>query len=310
MKTKFTYIAEISNEMFEKENVLPFTNEEGKSCILIRNKKNKINLSKGSTDNLEYHLNSVFYKDRVPHYFHMLSCIKEDKYSKEQFEIAYEYLFKSLKEPKTDFDIYQLINSLEQLFKVTPDKDLKKIQTGVYGELLFVLVCVENGAKNILNKYHRNFFSKHDLELDSKNRVEIKSTIGLQRIHHFSHEQLVRNDVNVYVCSTILEESSEGVTLYELFERILKITSDPKIILSLGQLKGLCGVSNENPGLAFSFDKAKNDLKLFKACDLPHLDIIDSNGITNISYDVDCSFGQEIEMASFINEINSIIDIN
>ena len=120
MKSEFKYVADISNETFETENVLPFINEEGKPCILIRNSKNKTNILKGSTDNLEYHLNSTFYKGDKVYYFHMISCLKSDGYSKEQFEIAYEYLFKSLNEPKSDFDIGSLINSLEQLFKITP----------------------------------------------------------------------------------------------------------------------------------------------------------------------------------------------
>ena len=307
MKSEFKYVADISNETFETENVLPFINEEGKPCILSRNSKNKTNILKGSTDNLEYHLNSTFYKGDKVYYFHMISCLKSDGYSKEQFEIAYEYLFKSLNEPKSDFDIGSLINSLEQLFKITPEKDLFKLQTGVYGELLFVLYGSENGIKHLLTKYHSNFFSKHDLELDRKNRVEIKSTVGSKRIHHFSHDQLVRKDINVYVGSILLEESSEGTTLNELFEKVLELSDDPKTTLWLGQLKGFCGVSNQNPGVSFALDKAKQEIKLFKADDLPHIDIGDVNGVTNISYDVDCSLGDNLDTSEFVDLVNKIL---
>lgn len=308
MKTEFKYIAEISNETFKKENVLSFINEDGKPCILIRNSRKKTNIIKGTTDNLEYHLNSVFYKDDLPYYFHMISCNKTDGYSKEQFEIAYEYLFKSLKEPKSDFDIGALINSLEQLFKVTPEKELLKLHIGVYGELFFILFSYENGADKILTKYHSNFYSKHDLELDSKNRIEIKSTVGSKRIHHFSHDQLVRNDINVYVSSIILEESSEGVSLDELFEMALEISDDPKTTLWLGQLKGFCGISKQNEGPSFSIDKARQNIKFFKASNLPHLIFDSVDAVTNIAYDVDCSFGNNIETFQFIAEINSIIN--
>ena len=308
MKNEFKYIAEISKEEFENEVVLPFINEEGKTCILIRNSKKKTNILKGSTDNLEYHLNSTFYKDETPNYFHMISCKKIDNYSKEQFEIAHEYLFKLFKEPKSDYEISALINSLEQLFKVTPEKNLQQLHTGVFGELLFVLFAYENGVKQILSKYHSNFYSKHDLELDRKNRIEIKSTISSKRIHRFSHDQLVRRDVNVYVVSLILEESSEGVSLNELFEKVLNISDDFKTTLWLGQLKGFCGVSKENKGPSFSIDKALQDIKFFKAKDLPHLNINDTNGVTNVVYDVDCSLGDNMDVSSFIDMINTIIN--
>lgn len=307
MKNELKYVADISKEMFEKENVLPFINEDGKLCILIRNSKTKINSIRGSTDNLEYHLNSVFYKDEKPYYFHMISCLNSDEYSKEQFKIAYDYLFKSLKEPKSDFDIGSLINSLEQLFKVTPEKDLFKVQTGIYGELLFVLFQSESGAKQLLTKYHSNFFSKHDLELDRKNRIEIKSTVGTKRIHHFSHDQLVRQDINVYVGSLLFEESSEGVSLNELFDKILELSEDPKMTLWLGQLKGFCGVSKQNPGVTFDFEKAKKEIRTFRADELPHLNISEVNGVSNISYDVDCSLGNDIDNKEFIDMINYII---
>lgn len=182
-----------------------------------------------------------------------------------------------------------------------------KLQTGVYGELLFVLFGSENGIEHLLTKYHSNFFSKHDLELDRKNRIEIKSTVGSKRIHHFSHDQLVRKDINVFVGSILLEESSEGTSLFELFDKVLELSDDPKITLWLGQLKGFCGVSNQNPGVKFSLDKAKQEIKLFKADELPHLDIGETNGVTNISYDVDCSLGDNLDTSEFVELVNKII---
>ncbi len=308
MKNEFKYVSDISNETFETNVVLPFLNEEGRPCILIKNSKNKENIVEGSTDNLEYHLNSLFIKDEKRYYFHMISCLKSDGYSKEQFNIAYEYLFKTMDSPKSDTEIGSLINSLEQLFKVTPEKDNFKLLLGVYGELLFVLFAHNCGCNEILTKYHPNFFSKHDFEIDRYNRIEVKSTVDSKRIHHFSHDQIFREDVNVYVVSIILEESSEGVSLNELFEKVLEFSFDPKTTLWLGQLKGFCGVSKENPGPSFSYEKALQDLKIFNATDLPHLKLEGINGITNVSYNVDCSMSDNLDTAVFINKINKIIE--
>ena len=308
MRSEFKYYSDINIEEFENDIVLPFYDEDGRPCVLIRNSKKKQTVTEGSTDNLEYHLNSVFYKDDTPYYFHLISCVKDDGYSKEQFSIVYDYLFKTMDCPKSDYEIGSLINSLEQLFKITPEKDLFKLHTGVYGELLFTLYAYECGCSQILSKYHSNFFSKHDFELDRYNRIEVKSSISSKRIHHFSHDQIFRTDVNVYVVSILLEESTEGVSLNELFEKVVSISSDPKIILWLGQLKGYCAITKENPGPAFSFDKAIHDMKVFNAKELPHLEIDGTNGISNVSYDVDCSTTDNMIFDNFMHVINNIIN--
>ena len=308
MKTEFKYIAEITENEFKTQVVLPFINEEGRPCVLIRNAVEKFNLQSGSTDNLEYRLNTVVEHKNNKYYFHIISCTKNDGYSKEQFSIVYTYLFKSIIEPKTDFEIGSLINSLEQLFKITPEKDRFELQLGVFGELLFIDYLFNNSCPRIISCYHSNFFSKHDLEIDRNNRIEVKTTIGGKRIHHFSHDQIFRKDVNVYIASSLLEESEEGVSLYEMFENIISKATNPKDILHFGQLKGYCGVSETNPGPCFSYKKGLNDLKIFNAHNLPHLVEGEIKGISNIKYDVDCSTSLEENTHDFINLLNDLLD--
>ncbi len=307
MNKEFKYFSDITSEIFESNVVLPFINEEGRPCILIKNSKEKQIMISGSTDNLEYHLNSLFVREGKQYYFHMISCLKSDGYSKEQFSIAYDYLFKAMNAPKSDYEIGSLIASLEQLFKVTPEKDMSKLHMGVYGELLFILYAHDCGCSEILSKYHSNFYSKHDLEIDRYTRIEVKSTVDTKRIHHFSHDQIFRSDVNVYVASILLEEASEGVSLNELFDKVLALSCDPKTTLWLGQLKGFCGISKETPGPSFSYEKAKKDLKVFNANDLPHLELEGIKGISNVSYDVDCSMTDNLDINQFIVEINAIL---
>ena len=89
MKTEFKYIAELTETEFETQTVLPFTNEEGRPCVLIRNAVEKQNVLSGATDNLEYRLNTMVTHDSKRYFFHIVSCTKDDGYSKEQFGIAY-----------------------------------------------------------------------------------------------------------------------------------------------------------------------------------------------------------------------------
>lgn len=302
----YKYISEITEDEFKKCPVLPFKSEDGRPCILIRNSKQKTVLQKGKTDNIEYHLNSLIDKDGEKHYFHLVCCIKSDEYSKEQFNIAYNYLFKKIKYPMNDIDLTKLITSLEQLFKVTPNPDKTKLQTGVFGELLFLLYIYEKGYPLILNKYHSYFYSKHDIEIDNHNRIEIKSTVKSKRIHTFGHEQLFRKDINVFVASLILEYSQEGITLYDLFEQIMQLITNPEDYMDMGTLKALCGISEIEKGPSFSYTKSIEQIKIFKSEDLPHLEIEHVNGVTEIHYDVDCALASNQNIDDFIKYLNSL----
>lgn len=307
MINSFKYISDISESDLLNNIVLPFTNENGLSCILIKNDKSKEIVNIGKTDYLEYHLNSIVERNNQKFYVHIIICNKREQYAIEQFDIAYNYLFKEIKKPISDYDLNSLIQSFETLFKVSSEKDLDRLQTGVYGELLTLYYLYENGCGKIFEKYHKNFFSKHDIEFDSTNRMEVKATVGGKRIHNFSHDQLMRTDVNVIVSSVLLEEASEGLSLYDLFNKLLEIAYNPDLFLTLGKLKGLCGVSSENKGVCFSFDKALSDIRFYDSKSLPHVDKSHYDGVYNIKYDVDCSLASFLNVAELINNLNDIL---
>jgi hypothetical protein len=237
---------------------------------------------------------------------HIVVCAKTDSFSKEQFEVAYEYLFKKINVPQSDIDLNKLIVSLEQLFKITSGSEKTKIQIGAFGELLFLLYVYNNGYTKILEKYHSSFYSKHDIEINEKVRIEIKTSATSTRIHRFKHDQIFRDDVKVFVGSLLLEQSKEGMSLYTLFEKIMSLINNSEQLLEIGAIRGMCGVSEDKPGPSFSYDRAISQIKIFRAEDLPHINIGFINGITNIAYDVDCELADTIKIEDFVNYLNSL----
>jgi hypothetical protein len=306
IETEYQYVADISLEEFKNAVVLPFKNaEDGRPAILIRNKREKNVLKTGATDNIEFHLNSVIEKDGQPFYFHVISCVNNDGYSKEQFDFVFRYLFRRINSPMDDEEVSRLISSLQDLFKVSPETDRKDLWIGVYGELLFLYAIHENDYPEIVEKYHHDFFSKHDIELDQKTRVEVKTTVGSKRIHHFKHDQICRTDILVYVASLMLEQAQEGTSLHELFNLVSTFMEDQNDIYSLAKLRGYCAISEDNPGPSFSFEKGLEDLKVFLASKLPHLAKEDVPGVTSIEYDVDCSLAESMSLSDFIADISN-----
>ncbi len=205
-----------------------------------------------------------------------------------------------------DEEILKLIFSLEELFKVTPTQNKENIRIGLYGELLFLHSIFTNGYEKILEKYHSNFFSKHDIELTEKTRIEIKTTTKESRIHSFKHNQIFRTDLNVYVGSVLLEESEEGLSLYDLCEILKNESRSADFNFGLDKLMKFVEISDHDKGPSFSYELALDKIRIIEANKLPHLDISETNGITNISYDVECSLADYMSTNQFVKNIENI----
>ena len=179
---------------------------------------------------------------------------------------------------------------------MTPEKNKRDIQIGVFGELLTIKYLYDIGYQAIVDKYHTNFYSKHDVEISSKLRFEVKATTSEKRIHHFKHNQIMRKDVSVVVSSVLLEESKEGLSLRELFDLVMPLFTNPDSQFALKKLMIRCGLDNkEYNGMSFSFEKALDDIRFYDVNSLPRIDKDSFDGIYNIEYDVDCSNCRYIE---------------
>ena len=287
--TQFKYLSNISTEELNAYSVIPCIDEEGNQCILIKNSKEKLVQSGYSTDNLDIKLNRILHRGETDYFFHIIKSKKHDGYSQQQFNIIFEYVFKKIERPISDVDLSSLITSLEDYFKLTPESNKREIQIGVFGELLTIQYLWNAGYKDIVTKYHTNFYSKHDVEINNCLRLEVKATTSEKRIHHFKHNQITRDDVEVIISSVLLEESKEGLTLKELFNQVMELFDDPDSIFALQKLMIRCGLNEENSGMAFAYQKAVNDIRFFNSKNCPKIPVISIDGITNIEYDVDLS---------------------
>ena len=128
--------------------------------------------------------------------------------------------------------------------------------------------------------------------------MEIKTSVNQKRIHHFGHEQICRKDVDVIVASLIVEEVQQGISLYQMFSKIFSLLTDPDDRFALNKTMKLCGVSEENQGLIFSEEKAREDIRFYDAKSLPKLNTDIPSGVSKVEYDVDCAIGVPIEFKS------------
>lgn len=300
---QYKYIGNITRQELDEGIVQACINEDGFRCVLIKNAEPKTVLSRYETDNMEIKLNATLAFNDQNYYFHIITTKKNDYEANRNFDLVYEYIFMKIKEAVSDDMLAKLILSLEEYFRISPERDSRKLQIGVWGELFCVLTLYKLGYVGVIEKYHNNFFLKHDIEFSDSIRMEIKTTVGTKRIHHFRHDQICRADVVVLVASLLLEESQEGLSLYELANLVMNIMSEPDDIFALQKILRLCGISEENKGLIISKDKALEDIRYFLANQLPMLDSEIPQGISNVEYDVDCSFGEHIDLDMYISDL-------
>lgn len=303
---KFKYISNITEDELDDNCVISCINENGMPCILIKNAIQKTVSNYYSTDNLDVKFNSVLELHDVDYYFHVITSKRDDDISKQQFEIVFDYVFNKLDNPVDEDGLNRLFGSIEEFFRITPEPENRLVQIGLFGELLTVKNIYNHGYENIVNKYHKDFFMKHDVEINNETRIEIKATTSTVRIHNFKHDQIRRKDVDVYVASLLLEESQEGLSLYELFNQVISINSDPENIFSLIKLMKKYGISEEKQGVCFSEELALMNMQFYNAKDLPQINIDAIEGVSNISYSVDCSFTPSIPIDDLIKLFNSL----
>ncbi len=293
----YKYISDISKNDINMATVIPCVNGDGKQCIIIRNKGNKIISDEYETDNLVIKLNKVLLLDEEEYYVHLIECKLPIN---DEFDIVYNYVFENINRPIGDEELFSIVRTLEDYFKTTPDKDVDNLRIGVFGELLTIKKLYENGYRDILNKYHKNFYSKHDVEITNNTRLEIKTTTNEKRCHEFKHNQIYREDLHVYVASSIIEVAQEGLSLLTLFNQIIGLYNNPIVTFELNKLKKRCKVNDTDQGIVVSENKAMTDLLFYKAEDLPRFECLAPNGVTNVRYEVDCSLAKDISIDNFI----------
>ena len=302
---KFKYISNITEDELNDNYVISCINENNMPCILVKNSLVKTVTNFYSTDNLEVKFNSVLESNGNSYYFHIITSKRNDLLSNKQFETVFDYIFNKIETPVDEDELNSLFGSIEEYFRITPDPNNKKTQIGLFGELLTVKYLYQNGYQNVVNKYHKNFFLKHDIEINNELRIEIKATTSSNRIHTFKHDQIRRKDVDVIVSSLLLEEAQEGLSLFNLFEQIININTDYENIFSLYKLMKSCGLDEDHQGVVIAEDQAILNLKFFNAADLPQLDIDSVDGVSKITYDVDCTFAAPIPINNVIDLLNS-----
>lgn len=166
---------------------------------------------------------------------------------------------------------------------------------GLFSELYTIYYFSNHGIK--LNKFwHSEGKMKFDFSLNNKKRLEVKSTVGSQRIHHFKHEQLISYLYDIYVISYLLRKSDTGLSLQNLIDKIYEIASDDYKTLALIEKYTTKVQRNELEHIRFDERCLLDELRFIKASNVPKFNERQPDGVFNTEYDSDLTVATPDEL--------------
>ena len=285
----YKYLVDLDVDELNMKTVIPCLNEDGFRTLLIKSINQKRQTTTYSTKHLIIKKNVVLTHDSNDYYMHLISCRESNEYINHNFDLIYNYLFKKIENGIDENEFSDLLLSIEELFSKATD-NIENLQVGIAGELLTLLLFYKNGYPNLVESYHKNAYSKHDIEIDEKKKIEVKTTAKESRIHSFSHKQLVSGDNDVFVSSVLLSKVEKGMSLYQLFQELMSFVISYETSFSLRKMMNYCNVDITSQGVVFDYDISLESIRIIKACDIPHISIEIPKGVSNVYYDSNCDF--------------------
>ena len=170
---------------------------------------------------------------------------------------------------------------------------------GMWGELFSMYNLKKYYNTDISKYYQKEAKRKFDFSVTDKKKIEIKSTLKPERIHHFLHQQLDTDRFDIMVISIKLQKDDKGLSLFELIKICNTLFSNNfEIIFYIETIVKNIEI-NELEELKFNLEYAKTNFKIFDALTLPRIKEKNVDGIFNVEYDVDFSNIQNKEIEEF-----------
>lgn len=220
---------------------------------------------------------------------HALRCETSNPADVETFLLLAEaYLARHKDGGANRQSLTSFFRSMVRLFAVTPAKDLKAEQLGLWGELF--MMSLVRGFQFWAPFWHSEVTRRFDFS-SGRNRVEVKITTRPDRTHHFSHRQIYAlESEEIAIVSLVATKDDSGVSLRQLIEDCRSALLETPHYLKLEKAVRRAGMeSSTEPGPVINADEAEESLAWFRSKDVPHFRVPEPLGVTETRYRVDLS---------------------
>jgi len=225
---------------------------------------------------------------------HALKCDASNPTDVGNFLVLVEAFLANNKGKHIDDEaLSSFFRSMVRLFTIEPARDLKAERQGLWGELFFMRQT--RGYGFWAPFWHSETTRMFDFS-SIGNRVEIKTTIGSQRVHHFSHRQVYALEgEEIVIASLLLREDDVGLTLQELVGECRVSLLGTQHYLKLEKAVRRAGMDDLSiAGPAYDARQASDSLALFRSTEAPHFTMSEPSGVSETHYKVDLSIAPHL----------------
>ena len=213
-------------------------------------------------------------------------------------------LIKSLSARPTQQEVFHTFKNFVEIFRTLSDTATKTLQ-GLWSELLIIDTAKE--PTTLLNYWHNIPQEKFDFNADTE-KLEVKSSSTLERIHTFASEQLnVSADKQVLIASLFVKQTTHGKSISQLAVSIQEKVADNELTEKLFTIisKTLGNTVEQSIKIRFDFDLARNSLRFYRHQDIQKIEKIHiPNKVSEVRYKSDLTDTKAIEISSLSTNSN------
>lgn len=205
------------------------------------------------------------------------------------FTDVFSIILQQLDTVPTEVSLNREIRKVIDLFSTINKPAVKSIQ-GLWAEML--VIEKSTNPEYLINAWHISPQDKYDFN-DSIDKVEVKSTTKVKRIHKFSIEQLNTNPSSrLLIASTFVIETGSGKSILDLRDSITSRITDLKLHLRLNEIiyKTIGNEYEKLSDIFFDYNLASDALSFYNVNSIPSIpnNSIPSQ-ISNVVFDCDLS---------------------
>ena len=238
--------------------------------------------------------------------FTVISCKDADRPMETYFIRVLQALLPTLGENPTPIRVNQAVSHLVELFQALRNPPRKTAQ-GLWAELL--VIAEARDTSTLMQAWHTMPDDLYDFN-SGLHRLEVKSTSGQLRRHHFSLTQLQPPSGTVLVvASVIANRAGAGTTVIDLVEEIAsRLNEDPDNVLRLYQVVALTLGDSWHQATFEAFDReaARQSLAFFDASEIPMISSQLPQGVSNVHFTSDLT-GKTILLATELRQYGGFI---
>jgi hypothetical protein len=218
----------------------------------------------------------------------VVRCNASDRTMQEFFLRSLYPIVAALPEHPTRQQIGIAVDRLVNLFRQLTQSPRKAI-AGLWAELF--IISRSGDPQSLLSAWHAIPEERYDF-FSGADRVEVKSTTGPMRVHHFSLEQLrPPTGTRVLVASLHTNGASGGSSINDLVDVIRRSVTDPDSLIqldaSVAQTLGQDWRAMRDH--RFDYQAALASLRFFDAASIPSVALPLPSELSSVSFRVDLS---------------------